>query len=79
MVMSDPILIWGAGAVGGSLGAAFVRAGEEVVFVDTAADHWRRSTREASRSRVRSPRITFGAGRFCRRTSSAFIGAASWL
>jgi 2-dehydropantoate 2-reductase len=39
MVMSDPILIWGAGAVGGSLGAAFVRAGEEVVFVDTAADH----------------------------------------
>ncbi len=37
--MSDPILIWGAGAIGGVLGAAFIRAGEEVVFVDTAADH----------------------------------------
>ena len=35
----DPILIWGAGAIGGALGAAFVRAGEAVVFVDTAADH----------------------------------------
>ena len=36
---NDPILIWGAGAIGGALGAAFVRAGESVVFVDTAADH----------------------------------------
>ncbi|MGI3901848.1 MAG: ketopantoate reductase family protein [Janthinobacterium lividum] len=36
---TDPILIWGAGAIGGALGAAFVRAGESVVFVDTAADH----------------------------------------
>ena len=37
--MSDPILIWGAGAIGASLGAAFVRAGEPVLFVDAAADH----------------------------------------
>jgi len=37
--MSNPILIWGAGAIGGSLGAAFARAGEEVVFVDAASDH----------------------------------------
>ena len=35
----DPILIWGAGAIGGTLGAAFLRAGHEVVFVDAAADH----------------------------------------
>lgn len=35
----DPILIWGAGAIGGALGAAFAGAGEAVVFVDTAADH----------------------------------------
>ena len=35
----DPILVWGAGAIGGALGAAFLRAGEPVVFVDTAADH----------------------------------------
>jgi 2-dehydropantoate 2-reductase len=34
-----PILVWGAGAIGGSLGSAFIRAGEEVHFVDTAADH----------------------------------------
>ena len=37
--MSDTILIWGAGAIGASLGAAFIRAGEPVLFVDTAADH----------------------------------------
>ena len=36
---SDTILIWGAGAIGASLGAAFIRAGEPVLFVDTAADH----------------------------------------
>ena len=35
----DPILVWGAGAIGGTLGAAFVRAGEPVVFVDAARDH----------------------------------------
>jgi 2-dehydropantoate 2-reductase len=37
--MTGPILIWGAGAIGGTLGAAFIRAGHDVVFVDTAADH----------------------------------------
>ena len=37
--MSGPILIWGAGAIGGTLGAALVRAGEDVLFVDRAADH----------------------------------------
>lgn len=36
---SDPILVWGAGAIGGTLGAALIRAGEAVVFVDAAADH----------------------------------------
>ncbi len=39
MVVSTPILIWGAGAIGGSLGAGFLRAGHDVVFVDAAADH----------------------------------------
>ncbi|MBP0616852.1 ketopantoate reductase family protein [Jiella mangrovi] len=38
---SGPILIWGAGAIGGTLGAAFLRAGHEVVFVDAADDHVR--------------------------------------
>lgn len=37
--MSNPILIWGAGAIGGSLGAAFIRAGHEVIFVDAAKAH----------------------------------------
>ncbi|WP_246045558.1 ketopantoate reductase family protein [Rubellimicrobium roseum] len=35
----SPILIWGAGAIGGSLGAAFLRAGHEVAFVDSDASH----------------------------------------
>ena len=37
--MSEPILVWGAGAIGGTIGAYLVRAGEEVLFVDSAADH----------------------------------------
>ena len=38
--MSDtPILIWGAGAIGGILGAYFARAGHEVRMVDIVADH----------------------------------------
>ena len=28
------LLIWGAGAIGGRMGAYFVRAGHEVSFVD---------------------------------------------
>ncbi|MEX6505842.1 ketopantoate reductase family protein [Jiella sp. M17.18] len=38
---AEPILIWGAGAIGGTLGAAFIRAGHKVVFVDSAEDHVR--------------------------------------
>jgi 2-dehydropantoate 2-reductase len=37
--MSGPLLIWGAGAIGGTIGAYLVRAGEDVVLVDSAADH----------------------------------------
>ncbi len=32
-------LIWGAGAIGGTLGAYLARAGDEVTLVDTVADH----------------------------------------
>jgi len=35
----DTILIWGAGAIGGTIGAHLVRAGHDVLFVDRAADH----------------------------------------
>lgn len=33
------VLIWGAGAIGGVVGAYLVRAGHDVTFVDIAADH----------------------------------------
>jgi 2-dehydropantoate 2-reductase len=35
----DPILIWGAGAVGGTIGAYLARAGHPVVLVDVVAEH----------------------------------------
>jgi 2-dehydropantoate 2-reductase len=37
--MDKPILIWGAGAIGGTIGAHLIRAKQQVLFVDTAADH----------------------------------------
>jgi len=37
--MASPILIWGAGAIGGTLGAYWIRAGKDVLLVDSAADH----------------------------------------
>ena len=37
--MSGATLVWGAGAIGGSIGAALIRSGEDVVFVDQDADH----------------------------------------
>jgi len=36
---ATPILIWGAGAIGGTVGAFLRRAGEEVLFVDRVAEH----------------------------------------
>ncbi|MGL4961236.1 MAG: ketopantoate reductase family protein [Inquilinus sp.] len=36
---TPPILVWGAGAIGGTVGAALLRAGVDVLFVDQAADH----------------------------------------
>lgn len=37
--MADRILIWGAGAIGGTAGAFLKRAGNDVTFVDIVADH----------------------------------------
>ena len=37
--MSAPILIWGAGAIGGTIGAWLAREGVEVVFVDVVPEH----------------------------------------
>lgn len=36
---AGPVLIWGAGAIGGTLGAYFARAGEDVLLVDIVAEH----------------------------------------
>jgi len=37
--MADPIVIWGAGAIGGTFGAHLARAGHDVLLVDTVAEH----------------------------------------
>lgn len=37
--MNQPILIWGAGAIGGTLGAFWARAGIDVMLVDTVTEH----------------------------------------
>jgi 2-dehydropantoate 2-reductase len=38
-VAVSTILVWGAGAIGGTIGAHLLRAGQDIVFVDRAADH----------------------------------------
>ena len=37
--VSATVLVWGAGAIGGTIGAALARAGHDVLLVDRAADH----------------------------------------
>ncbi|MBV8650165.1 MAG: 2-dehydropantoate 2-reductase [Alphaproteobacteria bacterium] len=37
--MTAPILVWGAGAIGGTIGAYLKRAGHDVVFVDVVPEH----------------------------------------
>lgn len=37
--MADRILVWGAGAIGGTVGAYLARAGREVTFVDVVPEH----------------------------------------
>ncbi|MBC7609289.1 MAG: ketopantoate reductase family protein, partial [Polaromonas sp.] len=39
MSAHQPILIWGAGAIGGVLGAYWARAGLPVLMVDIVRDH----------------------------------------
>lgn len=38
-VIAEPILIWGAGAIGGTIGAYLARAGHDVTFVDLDGAH----------------------------------------
>ena len=37
--MTAPLLVWGAGAIGATIGACLARAGHAVTFVDIADDH----------------------------------------
>jgi len=37
--MSEPLLIWGAGAIGGTIGAHLAQAGHEVLLVDAVTEH----------------------------------------
>jgi len=37
--MTDRILVWGAGAIGGTAGAFLQRAGNDVTFVDIVPEH----------------------------------------
>jgi 2-dehydropantoate 2-reductase len=39
--VSEPILIWGAGAIGGTIGAHWTRAGVPVLLVDVVSEHVR--------------------------------------
>ena len=75
MVVSAPVLIWGAGAIGASLGAAFVRAGEQVIFVDTAADHVEAINRDGLT--ITGPVATCKRAPSCRTTWRAATRAAS--
>jgi 2-dehydropantoate 2-reductase len=56
--MGEPVLIWGAGAMGGTIGAYWARAGTEVLLVDIVPEHV-----EACRTtglRIEGPVETFG-------------------
>ena len=46
-----PLVIWGAGAMGGSIGAALVRGGVDVLFVDKVPDHVRAMNEKGLRIR----------------------------
>ena len=53
----DPILIWGGGAIGGTMAAYLARAGHPIVMVDIVADHVK-ACREAGLS-ISGPIETF--------------------
>jgi 2-dehydropantoate 2-reductase len=59
--MSGPILIWGAGAIGGTVGAYFRRAGLDVHFVDIVPDHVERIRAGALRIEGPVDNLTVGA------------------
>ena len=55
--MPDRILIWGAGAIGGTLGAFLKQAGHDITFADTEADHVAAIRDPARGLRVTGPNV----------------------
>lgn len=58
--MADSIVIWGSGAIGGTIGAHLSRAGHEVLFVDTVPEHV--AAIEAGRLVIEGPVAQFTSG-----------------
>ncbi|CAN1488778.1 ApbA Ketopantoate reductase [Rhabdaerophilaceae bacterium] len=57
MMAEEPLLIWGGGAIGGTMAASLARAGHPVLLVDIVADHVK-ACREAGLS-ISGPIETF--------------------
>jgi 2-dehydropantoate 2-reductase len=58
--MAEPIVIWGSGAIGGTIGAWLRRAGREVLFVDVVPAHVAEIA--AGRLRIEGPVDQFTTG-----------------
>lgn len=58
--MNEPIVIWGSGAIGGTIGAFLRRAGRQVLFVDVVEEHVREIA--AGRLRIEGPVAAFTTG-----------------
>jgi len=58
--MSDRVLIMGAGAIGGTIGAVLARAGHDVTFVDVVAEHV--AAIAAGRLSITGPVLAFTTG-----------------
>jgi len=58
--MAEPVVIWGAGAIGGTIGAYLARAGQEVLFVDVVPEHVAEIA--AGRLRIEGPVDSFTTG-----------------
>ena len=58
--MAEPIVIWGSGGIGGTIGAYLRRAGHDVLFVDVVPEHVREIA--AGRLRIDGPVDEFTIG-----------------
>lgn len=58
--MAESIVIWGSGAIGGTIGAHLARAGHDVLFVDTVPEHV--AAIEAGRLTIEGPVAQFTTG-----------------